>query len=182
MPDIDPDSIEDPKDLRTQLKAALKANADLSSTVQQQGGQIAVLGSGVQLSPRQQRIVLRELAEEKTELTAENIKEVAKELGFAQAPATPPAGQNGDGQQGQQQPADGQQLDPGQQPDAVDQDIMVSLNELGAIDQANYHAKRGNVSPDLQAKINQTNNSEELTALLRAEGPRSGIVHEWDTE
>jgi hypothetical protein len=148
--------------LKTQTEANEKLRADMAF-------------GNVKVSDRQRKIILRELGEDKVDVTAENVAEVAKELGFVTDQAPPPPPPNGDGTPPPN--GDGQGTD-----DQQDQGIMVSLNEMNVIDRANFHARRGNVSPDLDTEMKNAKSPEELTSIIRTKGPASGLVHEWDTE
>lgn len=173
------DGQETTESLRGKLEKAL---ADLAATNQTLAAERADRAfSGLEVSDRQRKIILRELSEDKLDITPDNVKSVAKDLGFAQAPPPPPPA--GDGQQ--QPPPNGngndQQGNQGQPSVGEDGDILVSLNEMNVIDRANYNARRGNISPDLDTEMRNAKSPEELTQIIRTKGAASGLVHEWDT-
>lgn len=164
---------DSPGDLRTKLEAALKTNSDLQSQMATLQGQVLM----PTLNERQRRVVVRELGEDKLDLNAENVKAVAEDLGYKLTPEPPPTippvtpPTTPQGEQNGQQQEDGQS-----------NEILVSLSEMGAIDQAQYNAIRGNVAPDFDTKMRNTKSREELRALIRSEGHASGLVHEWDDQ
>jgi len=75
-----PDDIDDPKDLRTKLEAANKR-----ARAAEERATIAEAGL-THLSDRQRRNILRDMRDENMDITADNFKKVAKELGWGDAP------------------------------------------------------------------------------------------------
>lgn len=183
MPDdknaqTDDNNPDDPKDLRAKLEAALRENSELKTTVSTftQDKQLREAGFG-HLSERQRGVVLGELAKEGKELTADNAKAIAGELGFpAESPTTTtptpgvatspaPVNRTGDGQGNGDAPS-----------------VDASLGAFSAMERANQAALAGRVDADVQTKMKEAKSPEELRSIIRQEGPGSGIVHSWDVQ
>ena|SRR5215207_5264736 len=75
-----PDDIDDPKDLRTKLEAANKR-----ARAAEERATIAEAGL-THLTDRQRRNIMRDMRDENMDITADNFKKVAKELGWDDAP------------------------------------------------------------------------------------------------
>ncbi len=167
---------ENPGDLRNQRDQLANTNKDLAAKLAayEQDEQLREAGLG-HLSKRQRRTILREMAEEGTDFSADSAKEIAKELGYkteadtTTPPPTNDAGQgNGNGQQGQPQNQD------------QDPDIEDSLTAMDLMRKAQAVAAGNAPSSDFESEIKATKSKEELTDLIRTKGARHNIVHEWD--
>lgn len=192
MPDNDdkPKS-DDPKDLRNQLETALKKLNEKDATIAQLQGTVLMPN----LSDRQRRIVLRELAEEKKEPTAEAVKEVATDLGFKMEGSTTTTAttQNGDGGQNNgsqnQNEGDGKSGDTTTNQDSAGSttdlppEVLVALEAMGHMDLVQRYSDRGpDHDLDFESKMKEAKTPEELTAIIRQDGARHGLVHSWDVE
>jgi hypothetical protein len=156
-----------PRDLRNQLDAANDRYAKLEEKFTNLQAE-ALMPT---LNARQRRVVMRELTEDKLDLTSDNVKSVADDLGYVLTPTPPPATSTSTNGEGDNNP------DP-----QKEEEIMVSLAEMGRIDRAEYNARRQNVNPDLETKMRNAGTREELRDIVRNEGPSSGIMHEWDDQ
>lgn len=166
------------KELRDKLEKALADLEAANNTVNTMRADSAF--QGLTVSDRQRKIILRELGEDKLDVTAENVKSVAKDLGFGTPPAPPTPPANDQQTTPPNPPPNGNGNDQGS-PNGSDDEIMVSLSEINVIDRANYNARRGNISPDLDTEMRNAKSPEELTNIIRTKGAASGLVHEWDT-
>lgn len=179
MPDND-DSTNTPE-IRKKLEDALAQLKERDQQISDRDSQLAALNAKIlmpNLNDRQRKVVMRELTDDKLDLTEENVKAVADDLGYNMNPPTPnapttPSDPN--------TPSSNGQPDPNADPDNYEE-IMVSLATMSAIDQANHNAVAGRVHPDLETEIRNTKSPEELRHLIRTKGPRSGLLHEWDDQ
>lgn len=154
------------KVLREKLETTLTENQVLK-------GKLLVYESGLgHLNERQQRAVIREASEDGKELTAELLKEVARDLGYAEPPKPEPKndgeGANQDGQGGN----DG------------DEQVTVedALNSMDAIERASRQSLPDNDPNSFQNKLMAARSSAEVEALIKREGHKVGIVHETDVD
>jgi hypothetical protein len=193
MPDNDNSNQnqDDPKDLRTKLEAALKREKDKDKLISNLQGTVLMPN----LTERQRRIVLRELSEENKEATADSVKEVATDLGFKMEGTTTSQNSNQDGQtQGQTQGegqtddqnksggTDGTQ-DPAGSQTELPPEVLVALEAMGRMDLVSQYSDRGpDHDVDFETKMNEAKTPEELTAIIRQDGARHGLVHSWDVE
>lgn len=141
----------------------------------QQDEQLREAGLG-HLTKRQRRTLLRDMNEEGTEFTADAAKEIAKEYGWPTEPEQPkpPTGEGNGQQQG-----DGQQ----QEQVVVSENGNLAedaLSALALMQQARGHSASTQVRGDFEQRMKAAKSKEELRDLIRTEGPRHGIIHEWD--
>lgn len=169
---------ETPKQLRNKLETTLSENAELK-------GKLLIHEAGLgHLSEKQRKAAVRDASESGNELSPELLKASAKELGFPDAPKT--EGENNSN--GQEQGNDNGQGD-GQgegQPnpdDVPDPTAAEALNSMDAMDQAQRRAASTTVTVgSFQDRMNKAGSAAEVEAMIRSEGHRHGIVHEWDVE
>lgn len=171
------DTKETPKQLREKLTAANAKNKELA-------GKLLVHESGLShLNPKQIQAVLK-MHDEDKDMTPESLKSVAEELGYNTEAPKGNKNEGGDeGNNGQQnQNQDGSQNNNGNQND-LDDDLIVPLNNMEAIERANRAANRQSQGDtDFHTKLMNAKSAEEVEGLIRNEGHKVGIVHEWDVE
>lgn len=132
------------------------------------------------LSQRQRRTILRDMADDGVDFSAEAASDIAKEHGYPLTP-TPPTTDNGNrnGQQGNGQGGQPQDTNQGQG-QGGDQDVEDSLTAMDLMRKAQQMAAGNAQESDFETQIKATKSKEELTDLIRSKGARHGIVHEWD--
>lgn len=167
---------ETPKALRQKLEAANAKNKELA-------GKLLIHESGLShLNPKQIQAVLK-MHDEDAEMTPESLKDVAKELGYTTEAPKGNQNEGGNEDEGQQNQQNQNGNQNGNQNENEDGDLVIPLNNMEAIERANRAAQRttGGES-DFTTKMNAAKSTEELEALIRSEGHKVGIVHEWDVD
>ena len=168
---------DNPGDLRAQLQAEkdkAKALAAENSGLKLDS-QLRDVDGLQALTPRQRRAILRDMADDGVEFSAETAVEIAKELGYKiGSESPPPTGQQDNGQQNandntQQQNQNGEH-----------DDVEDSLTAMDLMNRARAIASGNAPNSDFETEIGKTENAAQLTELLRTKGARHGIVHEWD--
>lgn len=190
MPDNDNSNQndDDPKTLRGKLEAALKENNGYKSQIADLQGQVLM----PHLNKRQRRSVLRELAEDKLDVNEDNIKDVAKDLGYNMEPTAPPTNNDGNQNGDQNQGGDGGENsnanngegsgDGSGKPDVkLPPEVVVALEASGYMDIVQQYSDGPSHDLGFEEKMNSAKSPEELDAIIRAEGPRHGIMLETDT-
>lgn len=170
---------ETPKALRQKLEAANAKNKELS-------GKLLIHESGLShLKPKQIQAVLK-MHDEDKDMTPDSLKAVAEELGYSTEVLkgnSKKEGDEGEGQPNQDGSQNGNQNNNGNQDDNLneDGDLVIPLNNMDAIERAN---RRSNTTSDTDfaTKMNSAKSQAEIEALIRSEGHKVGIVHEWDVE
>jgi len=162
---------DNPGDLRNQRDKLQKERDELAARLSalEQDEQIREAGLG-HLSKRQRRTILRELAEDGTDFSADAAKDVAKELGYA-LESTPPPPPPGDSTTPPTPPANGN----GSTEDEGDE-----MTAWALIDQARRESASNRVGTDFETEMRKADSPEELRDLIRTKGPRHKMIHEWD--
>jgi len=165
---------ETPGDLRTQRDQLASTNKELAAKVAafEQREQLRDAGFG-HLSARQQRSILRELAEDGKDFSAETAKEIAEDLGYPISPTTPTPTPNSDGN------GDGTTTTTTTTTTEPD-DAEDALTAMALMDRARAMAAGNAGNSDFETEMRKTDTKEELTNLIRTKGARHQIVHEWD--
>lgn len=148
------------KQLRDKLENALTENTGLKA-------QLAIHEAGLShLSEKQRRAVVRDLQDDEKEVTADNLKAAAKDLGYPESAAKPKDEGGGEDEE-----------PPGRNDPAEE-----ALNSLDAIEQARRQAIPDTDPGSFEAKVKAAKSQDEVVALVRNEGHKVGVVHEWDME
>lgn len=149
--------------MRKKLEDTLTENSTLK-------GQLLIHESGLgHLNEKQRRAVVREAQEGGVELTADLLKETAKDLGYDK-PAEPKneGGEGGPVNEGGSTHSTEEEVEP--------------LNNIDAIDRATRKATSPVDTGSFEAKIKAAKSAEEVEAIIRTEGHKVGIVHQWDVD
>lgn len=164
-----------PGDLRKLLEESNKQQAALQAQLAQYNQDEALREQAglAHLSKRQRGAILRELQADGKDFSPETAQAMATELGYKLTPATPtptttdpaPVGDGGAGSNGGE----------GGQPHPDD-----NLTAFDIISRARAESASTRVGGDFENEMRKAKNPEELTSLIRAKGPRHGMIHEWD--
>lgn len=153
------------KVMRQKLEDTLADNAKLTA-------KLMVHEAGLShLTEKQRNAAVRDATEDGAELTAESLKKSAKELGFPESPRQTVNGNEGEGGSNNGDNADG----------GNDEEIEPA-NSMEAIEQAARRTVTVPADGSFEQKMKAAKSTEEVEALIRTEGHKVGIVHEWDTE
>lgn len=164
----EPKPKESGKELRTKLEGALAKNAELE-------GRLAVHEAGLaHLSEKQRKAVIRDVQDDGKELNAETLKAAAKDLGYTTEAPKPKS--EGEGNEGGNEGGEGGAGDG--TPDPTEE----ALDGFDAIDRARRQAVPNDDPTSFEHRINNAKSKEEVEALVRKEGHKVGIVHEWDVD
>jgi len=155
------------KQLRTKLENALSENATLKAQ-----NMLYEAGLG-HLSAKQRNAVVRDASEDGAEVTVEVLKKSAKELGFPEAPKAATETQSTNGKE------TGAEGETGEASNTAEQE---ALNSMEAIEQAQRRAVPVIADGSFEQKMAKATSQAEVEALIRSEGHKVGIVHEWDVE
>lgn len=163
---------ETPKQLRNKLETTLSENAELK-------GKLLIYDAGLgHLTEKQRKAVVRDASESGGEVTADMLKASAKELGFPETlkteTETPKPGEGGE-QNGQ----GNERNDGGEGNDA---DTVDALTSMDAIEQAQRRTVTTAADGSFADKMSKATTQADVEALIRSEGHKVGIVHEWDVE
>jgi hypothetical protein len=157
---------ETPRQLRTKLEATLTENAEMK-------GKLLIYESGLgHLTEKQRKAVVRDAAESGKELTPDLLKASAKDLGFPETLKT----ESESGSHGNQDRGDSGD---GEGNDAMNTD---ALSGMDAIEQAQRRTVTTASEGSFADKMAKAGSQAEVEALIRSEGSKVGLVHEWDVD
>jgi len=159
---------ETPKQLRTKLETTLSENADLR-------GKLLIHEAGLgHLTQKQRNAVVNDAKEGGKELTPDLLKASAKELGFPET-----LGNEGD----KPNPNDANNGDQAGNENGDEGDPTTNaLTGMEAIEAAQRRTTTVAADGSFEQKLNNAKTQAEVEALIRTEGSKVGLVHEWDVD
>lgn len=153
------------KVMRQKLEDTLTENQALK-------GKLMVHEAGLShLTEKQRNAAIRDATEGDAELTTESLKKSAKELGFPEQ-SKQAANGNESGEGGES----------GNDAGGGEGDESDPANSMEAIEQAQRRTVTVPADGSFEQKLRDAKSTQEVEALIRTEGHKVGIVHEWDTE